>query len=592
MEGPAIFVLVLLGVAVALLVGERLRGDLVAMMTLAALMISRVITPEQALSGFSNAATVTVACMFVLSAGLQASGVVQFLGDRLLKDGPARATGLSLLTGLVIGPVSAFINNTAAVAIFLPLALRACQARQVSPSRVLMGLSFFAMMGGTCTLVGTSTNILVSSMAQQRGLRPFGMFEFSHLGLLLFLAGTVYLLTIGSRLVPDRIQPESLTEGFHLNRYLSEVVVLEGSSLVGKSLLEARLGERYDLEVLTLIRGGIIHGMPGESDVLKERDLLLVKAPAAALVRLRDTAGIGIKPGRHPDDVDLTSAESALVEVVISPNSILEGRSIKGLNFRHRFGATALAIRRHGADLREKIGRVPLRIGDELLLLAHRGNLERLKQDTNFVVLQELEVPVVRPLTALTAIGIVAAVVGVAAIGLYPIAETAIVGGVLMVLSGCLPVRKIYASVDWQVIFLLAGLIPMGIALETTGAAAQAVDGLLWLTGGLGERAVLSAFFLAASVLTGFMSNTATAALLAPLAVTCANTLGVDPRPFLIALTFAASAAFYTPIGYQTNLLVYGPGGYRFSDFLRAGLPLTLLYWILATLLIPEIFPF
>jgi len=320
--------------------------------------------------------------------------------------------------------------------------------------------------------------------------------------------------------------------------------------------------------------------------------VLLVKAPAAALVRLRDTAGIGVKPGRHPDDADLNSAESALIEVVISPNSILEGRSIKGLNFRHRFGATALAIRRHGADLREKIGRVPLRIGDELLLLAHRGNLERLKQDTNFVVLQELDVPVVRPVTATTAVTIVGGVVTVAALGLYPIAETAIVGAVLMVLTGCLPVRKIYASVDWQVIFLLAGLIPVGTALETTGAAARAVEGMLWLTGGLGEHAVLAAFFLIASVLTGFMSNTATAALLAPLAITCATTMGVNPRPFLVALTFAASAAFYTPIGYQTNLLVYGPGGYRFADFLRVGLPLTLLYWILGTLMIPRIFPF
>jgi di/tricarboxylate transporter len=594
----AAFVLTLLVVAVVLLATERLRADIVAMLTLALLVVSRILPADAALSGFSNPATVTVACMFVLSAGLQDSGVVQFLGDKLLRDGPTNPVGLLVLTALVIGPISAFINNTAAVAIFLPIALHACQGRGISPSQILMGLSFFAMMGGMCTLIGTSTNILVSSVAAGhvdhlgRQIEPFGMFEFSQLGLLLFAAGTVYLLLFSRRLMPERVQPESLTEGFHLNRYLSEVVVLEGSTLAGQSLVKARLGERYDLEVLSLIRGGVIRGTPGENEILLEADILLVKAPAAALVRLRDTAGIGIKPGRHPDDADLNSAESTLLEVVVSPNSVLEGRSIKGLDFRHRFGATALAIRRHGADIREKIGRVRLRIGDELLLLAHRSNLERLKQQTDFLVLQELEVPVLRPRAVLTALAIVAGVVTVAALNLIPIAEAAVVGAVLMVVTGCLQVRKVYPSVDWQVIFLLAGLIPLGVALETTGAAGRAVDFIITITGGWGNTAVLGAFFVIAALLTGFMSNAATAALLAPLAVTCANALQVSPRPFLIALAFAASSAFYTPIGYQTNLLVYGPGAYRFRDFVRLGLPLTLLYSVLATLLIPRFFPF
>ena len=591
-------VLALLVGAIVLLATERLRPDLVAMLTLGILMLSRVIDLDQALSGFSSPATVTVACMFVLSAGLQASGVVQFLGDRLLREGPASPGALLLLMGLVVGPVSAFINNTAAVAIFLPLALRACHARGVSPSRVLMGVSFFAMMGGSCTLIGTSTNILVSSIAAGRvdhagqSIEPFGMFEFSQIGVVLFVAGTAYLLLLGPRMMPERVLPESLTEGFHLNRYLSEVVVLEGSTLAGKSLLEARLGERYDLEVLSLIREGRIRGRPTETETLQEKDVLLVKAPAAALVRLRDTAGIGVRPGRHPDDADLNSADSALIEVVVSPNSVLEGRSLKGLNFRHRFSATTLAIRRHGADIREKIGHVRLRIGDELLLLAHRSNLEQLKRETDFVVLQELEVPVLRPVMALTALLIVAGVVVAAALGLYPISVVAVAGAVLMVLTGCLPARKVYQEVDWTVVFLLAGLIPMGVALETTGAARASVEWMLWLTGSWGPTVALGTFFLLASILTGFMSNTATAALLAPLAVTCANELAVSPRPFLIALAFAASAAFYTPIGYQTNLLVYGPGGYRFGDFVRVGAPLTILYWIVGTMLIPRIFPF
>ncbi len=588
----AILVLVLLVVAVVLLATERLRPDLVALLTLAVLMLARVLNASEALSGLSNPATVTVACMFILSAGLQASGFVQYLGDRLLRDGPAGETGLLILTAVVIGPISAFINNTAAVAIFLPLALRACQGRQISPSRVLMALSFFAMMGGSCTLIGTSTNILVNSWAENRGMAAFGMFEFTPMGLVLFAGGSAFTLLIGNRLLPERIQPESLTRGFHLNRFLSEVVVLEGSSLAGQSLVQARLGERYDLEVLGLIRDGVMHGLPGENEKLAERDILLVKAPAAALVRLRDTAGLGIKPGRHPDDADLTSADSVLMDVVIPPNSILEGRSLKGIDFRHRFNATALAVRRHGSDIREKIGRVRLRVGDELLLLADRSHLERLNQQSDFVRLQELELPVLNPRLAVTAVLIVAGVVAAAAVGLYPISVAAVVGAVLMVLSGCLPLRKLYQSIDWQVILMLAGLIPLGIALETTGAARQAVEGIVWLTGNYGPLVALSGFFLMASLLTGFMSNNATAALLAPLAVTCAGAFQVSPRPFLVALTFAASAAFYTPVGYQTNLLVYGPGGYRFSDYMRVGGPLTLIYWALATLLIPVFFPF
>jgi di/tricarboxylate transporter len=585
-------VLVLLGVVGVLLATERLREDIVAMLALSALVVLRVISPTEALSGFSNPATVAVACMFLLSAGLKSSGFVQFMGDRVLKAGPHSSGVMNLWSALVIGPVSAFINNTAAVAVFLPVAVRASHGSGVSPSRVLMPLSFFAMLGGMCTLIGTSTNILVSSLAEQHGIRPFEMFEFTRLGVVLFGAGLVYVMLVGRRLLPERVQPESLTEGYHLNRYLSEAMVLPGSVLAGKTLPEAQLGERYDLEVLGLIRSDGRRILPGEDERLEEEDLLLVKAPAAALVQLRDRAGIAIKPGRHPDDADLRSDDSVLVEAVVSPNSPLEGRTLKGVDFRHRYGATTLAIRRHGEDIREKIGKVRLRLGDEMLILAPRKNLDRLRQETDFMILEELEVPVLNPATAITSVLIVAGVVTTAALGLYTIAEAAVVGSVLMVLTGCLPIRKVYSEIDWRVIFLLAGLIPLGIALETSGAAESAVHGLLRLNGDFGPTVVLSVFFLVAFLLTGFMSNAATAALLAPLAITCGNALEVDPRPFLMALAFAASAAFYTPVGYQTNLLVYGPGGYRFTDYVKVGGPLNILVWILATLLIPVLFPF
>jgi len=586
-----LIVTLLVILATLLLATERLRADLVAMGILAALIVLRIIEPAQALSGFSNQATVTVACMFVISAGLQASGVVGYLGDRLLLHGPSGKVGILILTALVIAPLSAFINNTAVVAIFLPIVLRAAVGNGVSPSHMLMPLSFFAMLGGTCTLIGTSTNILVSASAEEYGIRPFGMFEFSFLGLILLVAGTLFFMLVGRHFIPERYETESPTPGFMLNRYLSEVVVLEDSPLIGKSLVEVRLGERFELEVYGHARGKELRGVPDTFETLEAGDLLLVKAPVDALMRLSKSTGMAVNPGRHPDVASLGSSNSVLVEAVITPASNLEGRTLKGVNFRQRFGATTLAIRR-GEDVREKIGRMRLRVGDELLILAPKLNLERLKKQEGFVILQEVDVPVLNPARAATACLITAGVVTMATTGLYNIAVAAIVGAVLMVLSGCLPARRVYRDVDWRVIFMLAGLIPLGAALESTGAAALAVDLLLKVTGDLGPHIVLGLFFLFTSVLTGFMSNNATAVLLAPLSIICAHQLGVDPRPFLVALSFAASAAFWTPIGYQTNLLVYGPGGYRFSDFVRVGGPLTLVYGILATILIPIIFPF
>jgi di/tricarboxylate transporter len=584
--------LTLLVVATFLLATERLRADLVAMLVLASLVAIRVLEPGQALSGFSNPATVTVACMFVLSAGLQASGTVQVLGNWLLKHGPSSETGLLIVTALVIAPVSAFINNTAAVAIFLPMVLRACQGRGVSPSHLMMPLSFFAMLGGSCTLIGTSTNLLVSSLATQHGARPFGMFEFTVPGLLLLGMGAAYLLLIGRRLIPERVEPTSLTEGFHLNRYLSEVVVLEESPLIGQNLREARLGERFDLEVLAHVRKKVMRGLPDGYDSLDAGDILLVKAPVSALVQIRDAAGIAVRPGRHPGDADLRSGDSALIEAVIMPNSELEGRTLKSSDFRNRYRATALAIRRHGEDIREKIGKVKLHVGDELLVLAQRNHVDRLRLERGFVILQELDLPVIKPAMAITACLIIVGGVTAATTGRYTIVDAAIVGAVLMVLTGCLPARRAYADIDWQVIFLLAGLIPMGMALESTGAASAGAEWITGVAGRWGPQAVLGTFIFMTASLTGVMSNTATAALLAPLAITMAGAIGVDPRPFLVGLTFAASAAFHTPIGYQTNMLVYGPGGYRFFDFIRVGGPLTILYCLFATMIIPLLFPF
>jgi len=314
----------------------------------------------------------------------------------------------------------------------------------------MMPLSFFAMLGGTCTLIGTSTNIIVSSVAADAGLRPFGMFEFAFLGVILFVAGAVYLFTIGQRILPERVRAESPAQGFSINQYLSELRVLEGSPLIGKTLAAAGLAEKHDIEILAQVRGDEVRSVPEGHSVILEGDRLMVRAGAASLVKAREKEGLALRPGTGADALDLESGGSALLELVVKPDSEIEYRTLQGIDFRNRFGATVLAIRHYGREIRERIARIPLRGGDELLVLVPRQNLQRLRAEPSFVPLGELEIPVVRPRRASIAGAIIAGVVGFAAFTPLTIVETAVVGATLMVLTGCLPARKIYQTIDWR----------------------------------------------------------------------------------------------------------------------------------------------
>lgn len=578
---------------VVMLVFEVLRADLVALCALGALALSGVLTPEQAFSGFSNPATITIAAMFVLTAGLEASGVISFVGDRIVSTRRYSEFALLGISALIVAPISAFINNTAAVAVFVPLAIRAAHASRISPSRILMPMAFIAVLGGTCTLVGTSTNILVSSLAAQHGEPPFSMFEFSKLGLAMLAVGAVYLLFVGRRIIPERVSTEEgYISAYHLGRYLSELLIPAGSEFVGRTLRETKLGERHDVDVLGLVRDGVPRGVPGDTEALREGDVLLVRAHARAIGALTRIAGLVVRPARQLGDDDILGPEAVLVETVVAPNSALESRSLKEVGFRHRFGATCLAVRRRGVDLLTKVGRLPLRFGDELLLIVRNENLDALRRQSDLLVVQEVDVPTVRARPAIVASCIVALVIAGAASGVAPIVVTATVGAVAMVLTGCLPLDRLYRAVDWKIIVLLGGMIPLGLAMETSGAADVVVRMLFGFAADAAPRLLLALLFGLTLLLTGFMSNTATAALVVPLAIGLAARLGLDPRPFLIAVTFAASAAFYTPVGYQTNLLVYSPGNYRFFDYLRVGGPLNVLLFATAVLLIPIFFPF
>ncbi|HBT83393.1 MAG: potassium transporter TrkA [Desulfuromonadales bacterium GWD2_61_12] len=574
--------------AIILFATERIPVDLTAMILMATMLLSGIITAEDAIGGFSNPATVTVGAMFVLSAGLFKTGAVNVLGGGLARLGRISFWLVLVAMMLLVGFLSAVINNTAAVAIFLPVALGIARETGVSAGRLLLPLSFASMFGGVCTLVGTSTNILVSSIAERHGLAPFGMFEMSGLGLIFFGAGSLYLLAIGVRLIPNRVGTADRGSVFGSGDYQIEIVLQPKASSVGKVLGESPLLRDLALRSVAVFRDGVLVKEAQDRLVLQAGDHLKVRCDLENFRKLRERRGIALRQeeGAGPGE------EAVLVEAVVAPRSSLNGKSLKQVRFRSRYGLTALAVRHRGQVMRENLEDLQLRAGDVLLFEVDQQHLEQLREDQTFVLVSEVALPLFRKSRMLTAIAIVAAVVFAAASGVVPIVAGAIVGCIAMVMTRCLTLEEAYGAINWQVIFLLAGVLTLGAALETTGAARLLGNFLVESLGAWGPLALLSGLYLATSLLTELMSNNATAALLAPVAIAAAQTLDIDSRPLLMAITFAASASFMTPVGYQTNTLIYGPGQFRYADFLRVGTPLNILFWILATIFIPQFWPF
>jgi len=587
-------VLLLVVAAIILFATEAFRVDVVAVLILVALALSGLIAPEEALSGFSNPATATVAAMFILSAGLRHTGLVDWFAEGvdavLGRSSWLVALGLMLAAALV----SAFINNTAAVAILIPIVLGLCRRHGWSPSRFLMPLSFMAQVGGVCTLVGTSTNILVSDIARRGGMRPFGMFEFSALGLCLVAVGYLYLAAappILLRRVGDAA-PQPLSKRYELGRYLTEIEVLPRSSLVGQRLADTQIGERLGIEVLEVVRKGKPVWIPAPEQFLEAGDILIARAPLPSLLDAQREVGLRFKRDIEVTESRLQGQGVALLEALVPPGSRLVGKTLQEAQFRRRYRCQAIAIRHHDRLEAGKIGKVPLAVGDVLLLQGFRRDLEALAAGLEVVIMEEIATAKVPTLKKVLALAAIAGAVGFAAWGFAPILVTAMAAAAILVIGRVLTIEQAYQAIDWKVIFLIAGVIPLGIALESTGTAARMASAVIDVIGPHGPWAVLSALFLLTTLLTNVMSNSATAVLVAPLAIAAANGLGVDARPFLVAVTVAASTAFMTPVGYQTNAMVQEPGGYRFNDFIVVGTPLNLAFWIAGTLLIPRFFPF
>ena len=567
--------------------------DVTALTVLGLLLLFGLVTPEEAIAGFSNPAVVTVMMMFILSHGLVESGVINRIGYRISHisgESPWRA----IITLLVVsGVLSAFINNTAAVAIFMPLAMMIARHYKLSPSRILIPLSYVSIAGGTCTLIGTSTNLLVSSLAVEAGMEPFGVFELTAFGGLLFVVALAYNLLVPMRTLPPRAAVDSLTNKYSMGPYLTELRVPSTSPLVASTVLEKGISERFNLNVLEIIRGNQKISQDIRNTELQAEDVLLVRGAMEDIVALRGHYGLLLLSDTKLEDASLTDATNVLAEMQVAPQSQLAGRTLREIDFRKRYGAFVLALNRTGELIRNKVAFIPLKPWDILLTFGPKSRIEGLgQQQDDFIPIGELDLKIRLTPRWWVPVAVIPVVVLLAALGIFSILKAAILGVVVMLVTRSLTIQQAYRSINWTVIFLLAAILPLGVAMVKTGLAATLGEQIARFGEPLGSVGVLAIIIVTTALMTEVVSNNSAAVLMVPIALYVAGALGVDPKPMIMGVTFAASMSFMTPIGYQTNTMVYGPGAYRFTDYLRAGVPLALVGWVMAVLLIPVIWPF
>jgi len=586
------FVLFLLVVATYLFVTDHITYDVTAVIVMVSLLVSGILTPQEGLSGFSNPATVTVAAMFVLSYGIRRTGILSTAGDFFATRMQVNFNLWLLLLLLFIGFVSAFINNTAAVAIFIPVVMNISTRVDVSPSKLLMPLSFAGMFGGVCTLIGTSTNILVSSIAVERGLDAIGMFEFTGMGLVFLTSGLIFMFTIGIRMIPGRRTQDDLTKDFEMQDFLTDIIINSKSELVDKVLDKKELTEHLDLDVIRIFRDDMDSSAQRNKVKIRAGDVIRIRGSKDEIKKLVTREDISLKAPREWVDVDLEHGQDALVEIVVAPETGLVGTNLKNYGFYEKFGAVPLAIRHEGSIKHNDLSDIKLSSGDTLLLSMDSERLNEIESDSSLVMVTDPDIISQRENKIPVALLIIAGVVLTAALGFTSIVVSAVAGVVLMILTGCLKTSEAYEAVNWKVVMLLAGVLPLGTVMDKTGTAELLANLMISGLADFGPTVLMSGFFAITLVITAVMSNNASAALLAPIAIQTATSVGVAPEPFLYAVTFAASLSLITPFGYQTNTMIYGPGQYKVKDFFKVGVLLNVIFWILATLFIPVIWPF
>lgn len=572
-----------IGIMVTLMLFEPATEPLAAVGLLSE-PLSLLEKPIDGVSGFSSTATIVILSMFILSEGIRRTGFIEIVTKQVSRVGDGERRQLGGIMGIVT-PISGFIGNTAAVAILIPMVNDLADESGNSPSKLLIPLSYAAMFGGTLTLIGTSSNVLASEIAAREEFlgHPFSMFQFTHVGLIISLVGGLYLLTIGRRLLPERIDPSENATEAGMSEYMTEVIVPESSSLVGRSVRELLVDTDLDVDLLHLVRGGD-YLKPLGPRTIQVGDVFGVRADREMLADLVADDDLALAPEANLDGVDLApNDETSLVELVVTRSSSLAGQTLESVGFHRRYGSPAFALRQGREVIRKRMDHSPIRHGDSLLVQATPTGVKRFNDDTDFIVGQAIDRPAFRESKIPIAVGIVVVVVLLATLKIASMMVAALTGALLMVLTGCLDPSEVYDAVQWDIIFLIAGVIPLGLAMENTGAAVLIAEMLAESARFLPPIAVLGLFYLVTALLTNIISNQASIVLMAPVAFEAAVRIGSEPTSFILAVMFAGSTAFTTPIGYQTNLLVYNPGGYRFSDYVRVGAPLQLLLAVVTT---------
>ncbi len=606
MTWEIVIILIILAAALTSFIAEKISSDLTAICVFAVLLVFAVLPwdsafpeMEELFGVFANHAPLTVAAMFILSAALDKTGVIDGIAYKL--TGLARLGFYPFLIVMIlcVAVVSAFVNNTPVVVVFLPVVLSLARSLDVPASKLLIPLSYASIFGGVCTLVGTSTNLLGSGIMVQYGQEPLGMFEIAWVGVPLLFAAAVYLLIFGNRLLPSREPLSAILSEEERKEFLTEAIIPRRSPFIGKTFGETGLHRKSGIHLLEITRDDQqVPTAETTTTPLREGDILVLSCRPSGFAHTRSVEGMDLLIEQEMGIETIAAHEGSMVEGVIGPRSTLIGRTLREVNFRQRYRMVPLAIHRRGVNIRQRIRRTPLEFGDTLLMMGTERAREELRKSDDILLLDLPSTPSQsRHGRAPIVIGTIAVIVGLVSLGIVPIAAATLIGVTVLFLTRCLTPREGYDSIEWSILFLIYGMLGLGVAMQTTGASGLIAGAFVSLVDATVADAwkplvLLAGVYLITTVFTEMLSNNAGVVLMTPIAIGLAVTLGVDPRPFVIATCVAASASFATPIGYQTNTYVYGVGGYRFTDFAKVGLPLNLLYFSVSMVIIPRVWEF
>jgi di/tricarboxylate transporter len=576
--------------ALVLFSTEWVQTDVVALGLVLALILSGLLTPKEAYSGFASDTVIMILGLLIMTAAMLKTGVVEMVGRAIVQRAGTNPNVLVAVILITVALLSAFISNTAAAAFFVPVAMGIAQKARVSPSRLLMPVAFSSILTSSVTLISTSTNLVVNGLMTSAGLEGMGMFELAPVGIPISIAGLIYIYFVARRWIPDRAQGDGLIERFGVRPYLTEVLILDSSPLVGKTIAEANLGRDLDLHVVRIVREKEGNLLPRPDSVLRPGDVLLVEGVPADVLKVKDTAGIEIRADVKLGDPQLKSEDAVLVEALIVPGSPLIGRTLRAVGFRERFGLQVLGLNRHGKNLLQKLSRIPLRVGDVLLLQGRKTNVAAFDEERAFSVLNRVEEKRPDPKRALRTIIIFTASLALATWNVLPISVAVLLGAFAIFAAKCIAPHEAYREVEWRAIILIACMLALGAAMTKTGTAQYLASHVAEWTQNFHPSVLLAGFFLLTVGLTQPMSNQAAAAVILPIAIQTATQMGLNPRAFVMAIAVAASCSYLTPLE-PACLMVYGPGRYKFSDFLKVGSPLVVVILIITVLLIPKYWP-